>query len=266
MEYQIRDIAELLNISKQMVRYYEQNGVITPKRMEGNNYRVYDVLDYFALGEAISLSRFNINIKDIYELTANDYTKELSKCYRNYIKETDEELAYKSMLKERAEELLKRTESAELNVGNVWIKRIPEHRLYPLVKGHNDDYGPILIPKEVRSALSNSALMPFGEGVIELEDGFQRWWIGIQEKYAKHLEIPFCEACITVPEHYSVCVIINMGEIGGHYVERIEETIANIHQMNYEFAGKPQGMLLCRGSQNNEFHRLLEIQVPIRKP
>lgn len=127
MEYQIRDIAELLNISKQMVRYYEQNGVITPKRMEGNNYRVYDVLDYFALGEAISLSRFNINIKDIYELTANDYTKELSKCYRNYIKETDEELAYKSMLKERAEELLKRTESAELNVGNVWIKRIPEH-------------------------------------------------------------------------------------------------------------------------------------------
>lgn len=37
-----------------MVRYYEQNGVITPKRMEGNNYRVYDIMDYFALGEAIS--------------------------------------------------------------------------------------------------------------------------------------------------------------------------------------------------------------------
>ncbi len=62
MEYQIRDIAELLNISKQMVRYYEQNGVINPKRMEGNNYRGYDIMDYFALGEAISLSRFNINI------------------------------------------------------------------------------------------------------------------------------------------------------------------------------------------------------------
>ena len=72
MEYQIRDIAELLNISKQMVRYYEQNGVITPKRMEGNNYRVYDIMDYFALGEAISLSR-NAEVDEaLLEKTAPD--------------------------------------------------------------------------------------------------------------------------------------------------------------------------------------------------
>ncbi len=41
MEYKISEIARLFNISKEMVRYYEKCGVISPKRSEDNNYRVY---------------------------------------------------------------------------------------------------------------------------------------------------------------------------------------------------------------------------------
>lgn len=266
MEYQIRDMAELLNISRQMVRYYEQNGVITPKRMEGNNYRVYDVMDYFALGEAISLSKFNINIKDIYKLTANDYTKEISERFRSYIAQTEEELVYKTLLKERAQELLLRTENAELNLGNVWVKRVPVYRLYPLVESHNDEYGSILIPEEVRRIINTAETVPFGEGIIEMEDGYEKWWNGFQEKYAKALNMPECDAYKVTPEYYCVCIIINMGAIGEFHVDKMHAAIDRIHKMNYEFEGKPRGVLLCRGAKNNEFRRLLEIQVPIRKP
>lgn len=262
MKYQIRDIADLLNISKQMVRYYEENGIISPKRMEGNNYRLYDVMDYFALGEAISLSKFSINIKDIQKVKNSDYTSAISERYRNYIKETENELAYKSLLKERAQELLDRTENAELNVGNIWVKRVPEYRLYPLVESHNDTYGDILVPK----AINLSEVIPFGEGMIELEAGYEKWWSAFQEKYARALEIPFFDECIMIPEHYSACMIINMGEIGEFDVNIIKEAIEHIHEQPHIFEGKPRGLLLCRGVHDNEFHRLLEIQVPIRKP
>lgn len=138
MEYRIKEIAEMLNLSKQMIRYYEQCGVISPSR-ENNNYRIYDTMDYFALSEAIALSRFNVNIKDIYELKAIDYCNELSNCYRKYIDDTKKEIEYKTLLKERAEELLSRVENAELNVGNIWVKHISAYRLYPLMKSHNDN-------------------------------------------------------------------------------------------------------------------------------
>ncbi len=266
MEYQIREIAEMFNISRQMVRYYEQNGVITPKRKTDNNYRVYGVLDYFSLGEAIALSRFNINIKDIGSLSTDDYSKKICDCYRKYIRETENELAYKGMLKERAQELLIRTENAELNVGNIWVKRVPGYILYPLVESHNDEYDPVLTPKEVRNVINSAEIVPFGDAFIELKDGYERWWSGFQERYAKHLEIPACEACKRVPEHYSVCLIINMGDIGEFYANTIRDAAQEILQMDYKFKEKPRGLLLFRGLKNNEFQRLLEIQIPIEKP
>ncbi len=63
MNYQIGDLAKMMNLSTQMIRYYEKCGVITPERTDGN-YRVFSTMDFFALAEAIGLSRFNIPIKD----------------------------------------------------------------------------------------------------------------------------------------------------------------------------------------------------------
>lgn len=49
MEYKISDITKMFNISKEMVRYYEKCGAITPKRTEDNNYRVYTTADFFTI-------------------------------------------------------------------------------------------------------------------------------------------------------------------------------------------------------------------------
>ena len=49
VKYQIGELASILNISRQMVRYYEECGVISPERVAANNYRMYSAMDYFAL-------------------------------------------------------------------------------------------------------------------------------------------------------------------------------------------------------------------------
>lgn len=266
MKYKIKEIAEAFNLSKQMIRYYEQCGVIAPKRQEDNNYRLYDTMDYFALSEAIALSRFNVNIKDIYALKANDYCNKLSECYRKFIKIADEELKYKSILRERAEELLIRTETAEMNVGNIWIKRVPAYRLYPLMKSHNDSYGEIEIPAEVNDLISSSDILPFCDGVIELCDNGEQWWLSIKDKYAEQLDLPVRQGYVEVEEQYCICVILNMGQIGAFDAEIIQKEINRIREKNYEITSKPRSVLLCRGSKDNEFRRLLELQVPIKKP
>lgn len=45
--YKIKELSEILNISKQMIRYYEQCGVIHPERSKENNYRIYHAMDLF---------------------------------------------------------------------------------------------------------------------------------------------------------------------------------------------------------------------------
>ena len=66
--YKIKELSEILNISKQMIRYYEQCGVITPERSQENKYRIYHSMDFYELLEAVCLSKFDLNIKKIHEI------------------------------------------------------------------------------------------------------------------------------------------------------------------------------------------------------
>ena len=49
MEYKIGEVSKILNISKEMIRYYEKQGILKPSRKEDNNYRTYSVMDVFLL-------------------------------------------------------------------------------------------------------------------------------------------------------------------------------------------------------------------------
>ncbi|MDD7467714.1 MAG: MerR family transcriptional regulator [Floccifex porci] len=265
MDYKINEIAKILNLSKQMIRYYEQCGVIQPARLEKNNYRVYNTLDYFTLAEAIGLSQFNVNIKDIYNVKAIQYNDAMSKCYRDYIQDIDEELLYKQNMRKRAKELLDRIDLAELNIGITMIKKIPAYRLFPLVQSKDDQYDKISTPEEVRPILNSSKTLPFGDGFFEIGNGIDLWSIGIQKEYLSCLDIPDCDDITDIEEQYCLCKIINMGEIGEFKTEMIQKEIDQLMSLNYIFIGKPKCLLLCRGSVNGEFHRLMEIQIPIKR-
>ena len=68
MEYKIGEVSKILNISKEMIRYYEKQGILKPSRKEDNNYRTYSVMDLFLLKEIILYQSIQIRIKDITEL------------------------------------------------------------------------------------------------------------------------------------------------------------------------------------------------------
>ncbi len=76
MKYKIGEVSKILNISDQMIRYYEKCGVIKPDRSEGN-YRYYTDMDIFLLFEAMKYKEWNINIADINNMVSNDYYAQL---------------------------------------------------------------------------------------------------------------------------------------------------------------------------------------------
>ncbi|MBR3375918.1 MAG: MerR family transcriptional regulator, partial [Firmicutes bacterium] len=45
MQYKIGDVARILGISTDLLRYYEKKGVVTPTKDKQNDYRYYDAWD-----------------------------------------------------------------------------------------------------------------------------------------------------------------------------------------------------------------------------
>lgn len=68
MEYKIGDVSKILNISDQMIRYYEKLGVIKPKRKGDGKYRYYDAMDVFWLYEAMKYKEWDINIAEVKDM------------------------------------------------------------------------------------------------------------------------------------------------------------------------------------------------------
>lgn len=64
-EMRIKDIAEKLNISARAVRFYEQKGLISPRKQEGNQYRLFTQEDAWRLQTIIALREVGMSVKEI---------------------------------------------------------------------------------------------------------------------------------------------------------------------------------------------------------
>jgi putative AdoMet-dependent methyltransferase len=61
----INDIVQKLNISARAIRFYEQKGLIAPKKHAGNQYRVFTEQEVWRLQTIISLREVGMSLKDI---------------------------------------------------------------------------------------------------------------------------------------------------------------------------------------------------------
>lgn len=263
-KYQIGDLAKILQISRQMIRYYEECGVIKPMRIEGNNYRLYTAMDYFSLGEAISLSQFGINIKDISALAMQDYSSQTIQYLEAFIANTTNEMKYKNLLMKRAEQIIEKTETASMNIGNIWVKKVDAHVLFPLMKSKNDVYGELVTPESVIPYLNRRDNIVFGDGLIEFNEHDEFWWVSINREYLAHLDIPQTPECRSVPAHYCLCTVMDMGSIGGFDSSVIHSFEKRAEEMGYKKDGRIYGLLLARGKENGRYHRFLEVRLPMK--
>lgn len=89
----IGEIADILSINTSTIRYYEREGLITPSKIDNNNYRLYDFDKLDRMENLILLRNLDIPLKDLKSLI-DDYSVEkyndmLSKSLENINKKID---------------------------------------------------------------------------------------------------------------------------------------------------------------------------------
>ena len=77
MRYKIGNVAKMLGISRDLLRYYEKKGVVHPQKDKGNDYRYYDTWDINFLLDCIWYKQFGFGIDQIAHMITDCSYEEL---------------------------------------------------------------------------------------------------------------------------------------------------------------------------------------------
>ena len=80
----INQVEELVGITKKNIRFYEDQGLISPKRNLENGYRDYNLEDVERLNKIKLLRRLEVSIEEIRKLQMNQVS--LDECLEKHIK------------------------------------------------------------------------------------------------------------------------------------------------------------------------------------
>lgn len=262
MEYHIHELSEILQLSCDMIRYYEKKGVISPKRDKNNNYRVYSTMDLLSLAEAVHFKQFDVNIGDFDDIKNNDHSENFLKHLTSFKKQLTDEVEYKNLLIHRADELIERYRLSWANLGRFWVKHIPSYCQYRLCSLEKDHFQDITQSASVLHSLFGSTISPFCDGMIEFSDVVNAWNIVIAEKYGDFLELPE-ESKEIKPARFCLCNIVDVDEMGGFSHDCYKPLLAFAKKEGYPQTGPITGILCSKGVEKNVFRRYLEVRMTI---
>ena len=75
MRYKIGDVARILGISPDLIRYYEEKGVVSPQKDPYNNYRYYDTWDINFLLDCLWYKNFGFGIDQVAQHRFQEYIR-----------------------------------------------------------------------------------------------------------------------------------------------------------------------------------------------
>lgn len=263
--YSIGEVSALLNISRDMIRYYEKQGAIKASRVADNNYRRYDSMEVFWLLEAMQHKSWGIPINEISGIRKHEYTINSEQFLGKEVKRIRADVRYRELLAQRLEQLQTNMLLSMKNIGCFWVERIPSVYCCHLVTGRGDEYERINLSETSSSFVFSDQHLPFFDNGLAVESDRVEWEMCVQEEYAAsfHEEIP--EEFTKIPGGVCLCTNIDIGEIGSFDQEvfRVLPEYAEEHGYNIPDGARIRGVLLGRGYENGEFRRIVKIHLPI---
>lgn len=73
MDYTIQQLAKLAGVSSRTLRYYDQIGLLAPKRLSANGYRIYGTKEVDRLQQILFFRELGIKLEEIKDLLAQNH-------------------------------------------------------------------------------------------------------------------------------------------------------------------------------------------------
>lgn len=267
MMYKIGDVAKILGISPDLLRYYEKKGVVMPRKGEHNDYRYYDFWDINFLLDCLWFKNFGFSIDQISEMVKIPSTQDLDGLFEEKEEELHNTIARCQLLLRRSEEYRQDLKKAHELLGICEIVDSPDYIRY--LNRYTDNYrnSPAL------QKLSHDwlALMPCThrcfeiaqEDLLDEEGKDYAWGLSLGLDYVELLNVSTAPPVVHIPSHKSLhSVFRNVGK-GNFSPQLIRYMVEYCQTHHLTICGPARGNLLCSVNEEDGLTGYFEVWIPI---
>lgn len=267
MRYKIGDVAKILGISPDLLRYYEKKGVVMPMKDKHNDYRYYDFWDINFLLDCLWFKNFGFSIDQISEMVQIPSAEELDTLFLNKEDELHATIERCQMLLRRSEEHRNDLKKTQELLGVCEIVDSPEYIRY--LNRYTDAYDNT--PSLQKLSHDWLELQPFTRRCFEIEPEFllsddgkdYAWGLSLDMEYVKELNVSTAPPVAHIPSHKSVHSVFKSSGKGNFSPQLIRYLVDYALECGYQLCGPARGNLLCSVKQPDGLTGYFEVWIPI---
>lgn len=154
--YKIGEISKLYQIGPDSLRYYEELGLLSPKRGE-NGYRMYSLHDLWRLNVIRDLRRLDFSMEQIGDYMRNRTIATTQQLLKDELSVIEQQIAFLRSLKDDVSERLDTLEAVQKEpIGQVTVKHFPKRNCHILEEPYRSDEEMDLLIKKLVSKDENN--------------------------------------------------------------------------------------------------------------
>lgn len=127
--YKTSQLAKILGLSRDALRYYEEQGIIKPKKKEDNNYREYDFYDIYTLMVMDFYKKRSLSIREVKKLQVGSEIEELETLLESKSEELEIEINNKIHMLQKIRETKAFCMDIENHLNKYSIRSFPSYEI-----------------------------------------------------------------------------------------------------------------------------------------
>lgn len=268
MKYKIGDVARILGVSPDLLRYYEKKGVVSPEKDSNNDYRYYDSWDINFLMDCLWFKNFGFSIEQIADIVHIPSVSELTGLMIKKEAELQETISRCQLLLKRSEE--HRSKLAEIDRLLYRCEICDSPEFIRFINRIGDSY-------DVGSELQDLArqwlkVLPFNHRYFEMTPGLPlaenegncRWGFSITRDYLDLLNVEIKAPIAVIPSKRSIHTIFkNSGGRGSFRPSLLQYAEDYAKSQNLHLSGPISGILLASVLEGDNLTGYFEAWLPI---
>ena len=268
MQYKIGDVARILGISTDLLRYYEKKGVVTPTKGKQNDYRYYDAWDINFLIDCLWYKNFGFGIPQIAYMVSDCYYGDLVSVLEEKQDELIDSIHHQELLLRRIRQHLEQVARVKDTAGKCDIAQSPE--VFCFLNRYDTDYD----NSSEMQKLAKQWLqyMPFLSRYFEMPAGSDgthahqyAWGFSLSMEYVEEFSVPLKPPVVHQPSAECIHSVFKSTGKNAFSPEHIDFLYDFASQNGYSISGNARGNLVCSVLENEVNTGYFEVWLPVSK-
>jgi DNA-binding transcriptional MerR regulator len=268
MPYKIGEVARILGISADLLRYYEEKGVVAPAKDPQNNYRYYDTWDINYLIDCLWYKNFGFGIEQVASMVTEYSYDTLTQTLEEKSEELRASIRHQELLLQRISKFQERLVETKSFVGQCDLRECAAFYCY--INRHNSEYD----NRSGTAELSRRWLkyMPFSRRYFEIPadamaggDDDYAWGFSIAAQYISEFGVDISPPVREMKPRLCVhSAFVSAGQ-DRFSARKLDFLLDYAREQGLEPDGAAFGNLACSVMENGEQTGYFEVWLPVKK-